>query len=237
MKDWRKATNKNIPVLSYHFFFHESKARELNLSKSFYLPLLFCYPCFQKIVLFSRVLISSQTLTILPLPWFLWRPNVRIYEGKPVSKPRNSVLTCPFFSDNLCLLSLVKNSCFSNTTKHQIYLFCCVARIHHHIQLNNCTKPVVNKHLCWTRFHEAPKPLCQYQLHEGLAAAARSTVCDQGQGHRLSMGEEERAFPCIAHSHWVFLIVLLLSKQEHQWWKDLYKPWMNSGHRNSSVSS
>lgn len=53
MKDWRKATNKNIPVLSYHFFFPWIWGWGAESQQSFYLNLLFCWPRFQKILLFS----------------------------------------------------------------------------------------------------------------------------------------------------------------------------------------
>ena len=98
MKDWRKATNKNIPVLSYHFFFSMDLRLGSWISAEFLPSFAVLLPPFSKdFVVFTWVLISSQTLTILSLPWFLWRLDVRIYEGKPVPKPMKSVLTCPFF--------------------------------------------------------------------------------------------------------------------------------------------
>lgn len=53
MKDWRKATNKNIPVLSYHFFFFRgSEAGELNLSRVFTFICCFAAPVFKRFCCF-----------------------------------------------------------------------------------------------------------------------------------------------------------------------------------------
>lgn len=216
MKDWRKATNKNIPVLSYHFFFSMDLRLGSWISAEFLPSFAVLLPPFSKdFVVFTWVLISSQTLTILSLPWFLWRLDVRIYEGKPVPKPMKSVLTCPFFSDNLCL-QIANNSCFSNTSEYQICLFCCVARTHHHIQLNDCTRPVVmniSDELVFMKhpnFSTSISCMKVMQLQQGVLRGD----CGQGQGHSLGMGEEERAFPCIAphgtvqaRSHWMFPII------------------------------
>lgn len=217
MKDWRKATNKNIPVLSYHFFFPWIWGWGAESQQSFYLHLLFCCPRFQKILLFS------------PECWFhlkLWQFYLFhdffedwMSEFMKANRCRNPWSLCsraPFFSDNLCLQSLANNSCFSNTSEYQICLFCCVARTHHHIQLNDCTRPVVmniSDELVFMKhpnFSTSISCMKVMQLQQGVLRGD----CGQGQGHSLGMGEEERAFPCIAphgtvqaRSHWMFPII------------------------------
>lgn len=87
--------------------------------------------------------------------------HVRIYMGraksKPVANPTSAFLigTCSpiifAFLSTTPTISTLENGRFAIFTVS-------LELTHYHMQLNNCTKPLVNQHLWWVHFRETPRP-------------------------------------------------------------------------------